>query len=24
VTVLGCAGTFALFVKFRSRIAYWV
>jgi ABC-2 type transport system permease protein/lipopolysaccharide transport system permease protein len=24
VTVLGCAGTFALFVKFRTRIAYWV
>jgi hypothetical protein len=24
VTVLGCAGTFALFVKFRPRIAYWV
>ena len=24
VTVLGCAGTFALFVKFRSRIAYWI
>jgi ABC-type polysaccharide/polyol phosphate export permease len=24
VTVLGCAATFALFVKFRSRIPYWV
>jgi len=24
VTVLGCLGTFALFVKFRPRIAYWV
>jgi homopolymeric O-antigen transport system permease protein len=24
VTVLGCAATFGLFVKFRSRIAYWV
>lgn len=24
VTVLGCAGTFALFAKFRPRIAYWV
>jgi homopolymeric O-antigen transport system permease protein len=24
VTLLGCVGTFALFVKFRSRIAYWV
>jgi ABC-2 type transport system permease protein/lipopolysaccharide transport system permease protein len=23
-TVLGCAATFALFVKFRSRIAYWI
>lgn len=24
VTVVGCAGTFALFVKFRPRIAYWI
>jgi ABC-type polysaccharide/polyol phosphate export permease len=24
MTMLGCAGTFALFVKFRPRIAYWV
>ena len=24
VTVVGCLGTFALFVKFRSRIAYWI
>jgi ABC-2 type transport system permease protein/lipopolysaccharide transport system permease protein len=24
VTVLGCAGTFVVFVKFRTRIAYWV
>jgi ABC-type polysaccharide/polyol phosphate export permease len=24
VTVLGCAGTFAIFVKFRPRIAYWL
>jgi ABC-type polysaccharide/polyol phosphate export permease len=24
VTVLGCLATFALFVKFRRRIAYWV
>jgi homopolymeric O-antigen transport system permease protein len=24
VTVLGCVGTFALFAKFRSRIAYWI
>jgi ABC-2 type transport system permease protein/lipopolysaccharide transport system permease protein len=23
-TVVGCAATFAIFVKFRSRIAYWV
>jgi ABC-type polysaccharide/polyol phosphate export permease len=23
-TVLGCLGTFALFAKFRSRIAYWI
>jgi ABC-type polysaccharide/polyol phosphate export permease len=24
VTVLGCLGTFAIFVKFRPRIAYWI
>src|SRR6266545_4795204 len=24
VTLLGCLGTFALFVKFRSRITYWI
>lgn len=24
VTVFGCAGTFAFFTRFRSRIAYWV
>jgi len=24
VTVLGCLGTFAVFVKFRPRIAYWI
>ena len=24
VTVVGCLGTFALFVKFRPRIAYWI
>ena len=24
VTVVGCLGTFAFFVKFRSRIAYWI
>jgi ABC-type polysaccharide/polyol phosphate export permease len=24
VTILGCAGTFAFFARFRSRIAYWV
>ena len=24
VTVVGCAGTFALFAKFRSRITYWI
>jgi ABC-2 type transport system permease protein/lipopolysaccharide transport system permease protein len=24
VTVLGCLGTFATFVKFRPRIAYWI
>lgn len=24
VTVIGCIGTFALFVKFRPRIAYWI
>ena len=24
VTVAGCAGTFALFAKFRSRITYWI
>jgi ABC-type polysaccharide/polyol phosphate export permease len=24
VTVVGCLGTFALFVKFRPRIAYWL
>jgi ABC-type polysaccharide/polyol phosphate export permease len=24
VTLLGCVATFALFVKFRTRIAYWV
>jgi homopolymeric O-antigen transport system permease protein len=24
VTVLGCVGTFAIFVKFRPRIAYWI
>jgi ABC-2 type transport system permease protein/lipopolysaccharide transport system permease protein len=24
VTILGCAGTFALFSRFRSRIAYWI
>jgi ABC-type polysaccharide/polyol phosphate export permease len=24
VTVLGCAGSFLIFAKFRSRIAYWV
>jgi ABC-type polysaccharide/polyol phosphate export permease len=24
VTAFGCLGTFALFVKFRSRIAYWI
>jgi homopolymeric O-antigen transport system permease protein len=24
VTVLGCLGTFALFAKFRQRIAYWI
>jgi ABC-type polysaccharide/polyol phosphate export permease len=23
-TVLGCIATFALFVKFRPRIAYWI
>jgi ABC-type polysaccharide/polyol phosphate export permease len=23
-TVLGCAATFALFIKFRPRIAYWI
>jgi ABC-2 type transport system permease protein/lipopolysaccharide transport system permease protein len=23
-TVVGCLGTFALFTKFRSRIAYWI
>ena len=24
VTVIGCLGTFALFAKFRQRIAYWI
>jgi ABC-2 type transport system permease protein/lipopolysaccharide transport system permease protein len=24
VTALGCIGTFAIFVKFRPRIAYWI
>jgi len=24
VTAVGCLGTFALFVKFRPRIAYWI
>ena len=23
VTMLGCAGTFAFFARFRTRIAYW-
>ena len=24
VTVIGCTGTFGMFVKFRARIAYWI
>jgi hypothetical protein len=24
VTVVGCAGTFAVFARFRDRIAFWV
>jgi ABC-2 type transport system permease protein/lipopolysaccharide transport system permease protein len=24
ITVIGCIGTFLLFVKFRPRIAYWI
>jgi len=24
VTIVGCAGTFAMFAKFRPRIAYWI
>ncbi len=24
VTIVGCAGSFALFARFRSRIAYWI
>jgi ABC-type polysaccharide/polyol phosphate export permease len=24
ITILGCTGTFALFARFRSRIAYWI
>jgi ABC-type polysaccharide/polyol phosphate export permease len=24
VTIVGCVGTFGMFVKFRARIAYWI